>query len=322
MSGDNLIVGAPFVDLPGTNDAGAAFIFARNQNGTNQWGLVKKLTLTNAVASDHFGSSVAIDANAVVIGVPQADGSGGNAYGAAYLYLQNQGGNNAWGLVDKFLPAAVGVSDNFGCSVAIYQNTIVVGAYNGLNAGQRYGTAFMFRIFYDNPPQLLLPLADQFVTVGVPFAFAVPAGAFADADLADVISYSLAANPAVPAWLNFDPVTGNFSGTATLPGYYPINLVATDIYGLTRTNAFTITAISGVNFNLLAMTSQMVGPHKVIGIQFTGVPNNTYRLQQATNLMIPNWTDVGTQAADGSGVISISITNPPDPACFYRMVYP
>jgi VCBS repeat-containing protein len=324
LSGDNLVVGAPLVDLPvgggATGDAGAAFIFTRNQDGTNAWGVVKRLTLTNAFTADHFGSAVAIDGSAVVVGVPQADGSGGADYGAVYLYLQNFGGSNTWGLLDKLLPASVGTSDNFGCSVAVSQNTIVAGAYNGLNAGQRYGTAFMFRIFYDNPPQLLLATASRTVQVGVPFAFAIPSGAFTDPDIGDVLTYSVASGP---AWLNFNPLTGNFSGTATTAGYYPVNLVATDFYGLVTTNQFTITATPSnpANFNLLSAQAVTAAPGKILTLQFSGLPSLTYRLQQTTNLASPIWTDVTSQASDAGGQIQMNITNPSD-AVFYRMVYP
>ncbi len=323
ISGDNLLVGAPLVDLGGTNDAGAAYVYSRNQGGTNQWGLVKKLTSPSYATNDHFGASVALDNGVAVVGVPLADGGNGVDAGAAYLFMQNQGGSNNWGQLDKFLPAAVTNTDNFGSSVAISQNTIVVGAYNGLIGGYRCGDAYMFRIFYDNAPQLLLPLANQTVQVNVPFAFALPAGAFMDPDAGDVISYSLAASPAVPAWLNFDPLTGNFSGTATLVGYYPINLVATDIYGLTTTNSFIITALGALpaNFQLIAPAVAPVVGGKKLNLQFLGFPNYAYRLQMKTNLFDLNWTDITTQTADVNGQIILNLTNPPSPS-YYRMVYP
>ena len=323
LSGDNLLVGALGVDFTGVTDTGAAYLYSRNQGGTNQWGLVKQLTSPSYAANDHFGASVALDGNLAVVGVPLADSGNGVDAGTAYLFMQNLGGSNNWGQLDKFLPAAVTNSDNFGSSVAISQNTIVVGAYNGLIGTNRCGDAYMFRIFYDNAPQLLLPVANQTVQVGVPFAFALPAGAFVDPDGGDVLTIGLAASPTVPAWLNFDPVTGNFSGTATLIGYYPINLVATDIYGLSTTNAFIITAQGAVpaNFQLLTPAVSAAGGSKKLNLQFLGMPNYAYRLQMKTNLFDLNWTDVTTQSADVNGQIILNLTNPPSPS-YYRMVYP
>ena len=228
---------------------------------------------TNSAASDHYGSALALSEHSLVVTAPQVDGSGGVDYGAAYLSQDNQGGTNTWGQVDRFQPSAVGISDNFGCSVAMSRGTIVVGAYNGLDGGQRYGTTYMFRIFYDNPPQLLLPVVNQFLQVSVPFAFAMPAGAFADPDFNDVLTYSLAGS--VPSWLNFDPVAGNFSGTPTAAGIFPINLTATDIYGTITTNQFTLTvagAATKLNFNMMTAALVPNPTSKVLAIQFSGVP--------------------------------------------------
>ena len=322
LSGDNLVAAAPYLDLPGTTDSGAAYVFSRNQGGAEQWGLVKQLALTNPVTADHFGSSVAMDADTIVVGVPQQDGTNGVDYGAAYLFKQNQGGSNVWGQVDKLLPATVGQNDYFGCAVAISQNTVAGGAYNSSGIGQHYGNAYMFRIFYDNAPELLLPVANQSLVVGVPFTFTMPAGAFADPDIGDMLAYGITGNP-LPAWLNFDPLTGIFSGTPTAVGYYYINLAATDIYGTSTTNQFliTVTTTNQPNFNLLSARAVTASHNKVLAMNFTGMPGSSYRLQQTTNLINAIWTDVSTQVPDVNGLISVSVTNPPS-TVFYRMVTP
>ncbi|MDR3457978.1 MAG: Ig-like domain-containing protein [Verrucomicrobiae bacterium] len=319
--GDNLAVGSPLYDVGAISDGGAAYLFNRNTNGTEQWGQFKKFTLTNAFTADHYGSALALTEHSLVVTAPQVDGTNGVDYGVAYLYQDNQGGTNVWGQVDKFQPAAVGTSDNFGCSVAMSRGTIVVGAYNGLDSGQRYGTAYMFRIFYDNPPQLLLPVINQFLQVNVPFAFALPAGAFTDPDYNDVLTYGLSGS--VPAWLNYDLVAGNFSGTPTAAGIFPINLVATDVYGTSTTNQFTltVTGTGQVNFNLLTAAMAPNPTSKVLAVQFSGVPGYAYRLQQATNLANPVWSDVATQVTDVNGTLLINLTNPPATS-FYRTVYP
>jgi len=322
--GDNLAVGVPFYDAGASNlDTGATYIFNRNQNGADQWGQVRKLTLTNAFASDHFGSSLGLSADSLVVSAPQTDGTNGVDYGSAYLFQQNQGGSNNWGQVDKFLPAAVGVQDNFGSAVAISRGTVVVGAFNGLDSGQRYGAAYMFRINYNNSPQLLLPMANQFVQVGVPFNFAMPAGAFADPDFNELLTYSLGTNPVVPNWLNFDPTTGGFSGTPSAAGTFPINLIASDLYGTAVTSQFTITSTTtnGGAFNVLSVAMQPSVPGPVLNLRLTGNPGTTYRLQQTTNLVGGAWTDVGSQMADVNGAIMLNVTNPPSPS-YYRTVWP
>ena len=194
----------PLLNNSSLSDSGATYVFTRNQGGANQWGQVKKLAPSDLASGDHFGSSLAINADALVVGAQLADGNGLDS-GAAYLFTQNQGGSNVWGQVDKFLPAAVGASDNFGSAVAISSGTIVAGAYNGLDSGIRSGTAFMFRIKYNNGPRVLSPLADQTVTVNLPFTFTMPAGTFSDPDVNETLLLTLGSSPAAPVWLVFDP---------------------------------------------------------------------------------------------------------------------
>jgi VCBS repeat-containing protein len=60
-------------------------------------------------------------------------------------------------------------------------------------------------------------IADQSVTAGSAFTFAVPAGTFTDIDSATlVLSATQADGSPLPAWLSFDPATGAFSGTPPL----------------------------------------------------------------------------------------------------------
>ena len=64
------------------------------------------------------------------------------------------------------------------------------------------------------PPVVANPLADQEVTVDVPFTYVVPADAFTDAD-GDPLTYTVALSDGgmLPSWLTFDPATRTFTGT-------------------------------------------------------------------------------------------------------------
>ena len=57
IDGEVLIVGANGEDTGGSN-AGAAYVFLRDQGGANNWGEVKKLTSSDLQAGDLFGASV------------------------------------------------------------------------------------------------------------------------------------------------------------------------------------------------------------------------------------------------------------------------
>ena len=62
ISGDNVIVGASQADPVGSI-SGSAYIYNRNQGGTDNWGEVAVLVASDAAAFDSFGSAVSISGN-------------------------------------------------------------------------------------------------------------------------------------------------------------------------------------------------------------------------------------------------------------------
>ena len=142
ISGNYAVVGAPYEDSGGI-DSGAAYIFFRNEGGENNWGQVAKLTASDAVDGDHFGISVAISGDFVVVGANFGDGSEVDC-GAAYIFNRNQGGDDIWGQVTK-LTASDGQSvDMFGYSVALDGDFVVVGAASKLGGGIFRGAAYVY----------------------------------------------------------------------------------------------------------------------------------------------------------------------------------
>ena len=66
----------------------------------------------------------------------------------------------------------------------------------------------------EDAPVLATPIANQRATVGEPFSFTIPAGAFEDGD-GDLLNYeaTLTDDNPLPAWLMFDDTTLTFEGT-------------------------------------------------------------------------------------------------------------
>ncbi len=62
--------------------AGAAYIFYRRQDGTDNWGQSKRLAAEDRTARDDFGRSVSIDGDHVIVGAERDDDKGTDA-GAA-----------------------------------------------------------------------------------------------------------------------------------------------------------------------------------------------------------------------------------------------
>ncbi len=137
VSGDVAIVGANRNDDAGT-DSGSAYIYERDQGGRENWGEVKKLVASDASSSDQFGYAVAISGEVAVVGAPN------NASGAVYVFARDEGGSDNWGEVKELVASDAASGDQFGFSVAIDGDTVVVGAFGNSDAGHHSGSAYVF----------------------------------------------------------------------------------------------------------------------------------------------------------------------------------
>ncbi|HMX25272.1 MAG TPA: putative Ig domain-containing protein [Blastocatellia bacterium] len=145
VDGDTIVVGAVWHDVGANYNQGSAYVFSRNQGGMNNWGEVKKLTASDGAAADTFGLSVAVSGDTIVVGAHQDDVGGNEDQGSAYVFSRNQGEVNNWGEVKHLIASDGAAPDNFGVSVAVDGDTIVVGAhldYAGTNVSQ--GSAYIF----------------------------------------------------------------------------------------------------------------------------------------------------------------------------------
>jgi hypothetical protein len=137
IDGDTIAVGAPGDD-DGGESSGSVYIFERNQGGMDEWGVLNKLTASDAGSSDMFGISVSIDRGRVLVGASHGDGT----QGAAYLFERNYGGADAWGQVARMTASDGDVNHYFGNAVDLDNDTAVIGSYwddsNGLEAGAAY----------------------------------------------------------------------------------------------------------------------------------------------------------------------------------------
>ena len=101
-----------------------------------------KLLPSYGSAGDNFGYSVAIDGDIAVIGVP-FDNDNGSGSGSVYVFTRS---GSIWSEQQKLTASDGEGLDEFGHSVAIDGNTVVVGAHNdgdrwdsgGLDSGSAY----------------------------------------------------------------------------------------------------------------------------------------------------------------------------------------
>ena len=144
VSGDTVVIGAPFEDSNATGvggnqaanssiNSGAAYVFTRSGASWRQQAYLKA---SNTGAGDEFGFTVAVSGDTVVVGAfveaSSATGVGGNQTdnslahsGAAYVFTRS---GAAWTQQAYLKASNTGANDVFGYSVAVSGNTVVVGA--------------------------------------------------------------------------------------------------------------------------------------------------------------------------------------------------
>ncbi len=132
IAGDRAVVGAYSNSVPSSNQ-GAAYLFDVNT------GLeLQKLVPADNASGDHLGTGVAITDEYIVIGAP-GDTVNGAWSGSAYVFSTVSGQE-----LRKLVPADGSANDNFGCSVAVSGDRIVVGAFYDDPKGWISGSAYVF----------------------------------------------------------------------------------------------------------------------------------------------------------------------------------
>ncbi|ABX07770.1 Integrin alpha beta-propellor repeat protein (plasmid) [Herpetosiphon aurantiacus DSM 785] len=159
-------------------DAGAAYVFVRIMD---TWYPQAYLKASNIDAGDRFGASVAVHGDLLLIGayleassssgidsIPNNDAPGA---GAAYLFLRT---NHRWTQQSYLKASNTGLNDTFGIRGALYQGTIVIGAYQedsstvGVNPPSNEeasdsGAAYVYTttMLVPNPHRAYLPWAGR-----------------------------------------------------------------------------------------------------------------------------------------------------------------
>ncbi|MEZ5398579.1 MAG: hypothetical protein R2729_02855 [Bryobacteraceae bacterium] len=208
ITGGTITVGAPGEDSSATGlngnqadnssiDSGAVYVFGRS-NGS--WAQQAYLKASNTDSEDFFGSSVAVDGDTIVVGAPGEDGGatgvngnqegrGAPNSGAGYVFVRSAG---TWSQQAYLKASNTGIGDEFGTSVTISGDIVVVGAIreasnaSGIGGDQtddtapmQSGAAYVYRRSngsWTDPSYLKSPNAKE-VAFGFIEAFGVVAAA-------------------------------------------------------------------------------------------------------------------------------------------------
>ncbi len=144
--GDTALVGALLAyDAVFNNRPGAAYVFTKNSE-SGEW-TQATLTALDGNDGDEFGQSVALDGDTAVVGAPGADkGVAGEGQvtgtGAAYVFIRDSAGS--WTQAAKLTANDAAADDQFAYSVAVYDDTVVIGAHQDDDDGAESGSAYVF----------------------------------------------------------------------------------------------------------------------------------------------------------------------------------
>jgi hypothetical protein len=138
IRGDYIAVGAPLDDAP-AQDSGSVYIF--RWTGSS-WTQQTRLIASDGALGNEMGRSVGIDGEYVVAGARLADYVGFNNAGAAYVFKRT---NTTWAQQAKLSAGDKNAEDQFGVSVDISGDYVLVGAYLDDDGGNASGSAYVFR---------------------------------------------------------------------------------------------------------------------------------------------------------------------------------
>lgn len=132
ISNSLVVVGASRNDDNGL-DSGSAYVFNASTGAQ-----LTKLLPSDGAAGDFFGTSIAIQNGIVAVGARYDDDNGADS-GSVYLFDAATGVQLA-----KLLPDDGDADDLFGCSIAIENCVVAVGAYGDDDNGTNSGSVYLF----------------------------------------------------------------------------------------------------------------------------------------------------------------------------------
>lgn len=196
ISGYYAVVAAAYDD----SFKGSAYIFYRNQGGTDNWGQQAKLKASDGGWADMFGSSVSISGDYAVVGAYQDDDNGSHS-GSTYVFYRS---GTTWSQRAKLKASDGAASDQFGRSVSISGNYVVIGAPYDNDDGTDSGSAYVYKA---QPPDLSLPHVEDITYTSATLGATVDDQGWGDITERGVV------------WgTGADPTTGSCDGSATASG--------------------------------------------------------------------------------------------------------
>ncbi|MBO9663963.1 hypothetical protein [Dokdonella sp.] len=138
FEGSTALIGALSATIGENTDQGAVYVLTRSGN---TWSEAQKLVADDGAASDRFGTAIGLSGGTAVISAIGATIDGNEGQGAAYVF-DGAGGN--WVRSGKLVAADGAASDNFGYSIALRGDTVLIGApFAAVGENSAQGAAYV-----------------------------------------------------------------------------------------------------------------------------------------------------------------------------------
>jgi len=143
LSGDTALIGAPYVDVGASPNAGAGYAFVLDPD-RGLWKQQAKLAASDAGAGDLAGWVLALSGDTALVTARAAGSGAGLKAGAAYIYLRSPG-QGTWAQQAKLVASDGAAGDMFGSHAALSQDTALIGA-SAADAGGKIdsGAVYVF----------------------------------------------------------------------------------------------------------------------------------------------------------------------------------
>lgn len=138
VSGDTVVVGAPMDDTAAGADSGSAYVFVRS--GTT-WTQQQQLLPADLEAGQSFGMSATVSGDTAVVGGHLDNVGPGFGVGSAYAFVRS---GTVWSQQQKLTAPDGTTDDQFGITVSLSGETVIVGAFFDDAPQLNQGSAYVF----------------------------------------------------------------------------------------------------------------------------------------------------------------------------------
>jgi hypothetical protein len=138
LSGDTALVGSYGDFIGGNQLQGSVFVYIQNESS---WDFQQKLTALDGAANDQFGWALALDGDTALVGAYIDDVIANTNQGSAYIFERD---GAIWTQQAHLIAPDGAAGDEFGVSVAIDDDTALVGTWGMVSGAVRPGSVYVF----------------------------------------------------------------------------------------------------------------------------------------------------------------------------------